>query len=178
MQHDSKKRPVHGRRRHNVNKPPPPAPRMDQPQSQPRKVSAAPPALAAGNVGAVRKARSRRTLLVSDSFKLPSPRKRHKRQQKPLPSTNGRAANALSRVLGWQAEIAEKQLSRAGIARREGLTRARVTQLMGLLSVPEPVQAALLSGEDDQYASWSVRQALRVAASAAARHTDNGFKEP
>ena len=48
-------------------------------------------------------------------------------------------------------------MTRAGIARREGLSRARVTQVMALLDLPADVQQRLLNGEE----RWSIRTALR-----------------
>ena len=43
-------------------------------------------------------------------------------------------AHTLRRALLWQAELASGQVrNRAAIAHREGLSRARVTQIMGLL---------------------------------------------
>jgi len=44
------------------------------------------------------------------------------------------APTALKRAIEWQRQLASGQVrSRAAIARREGLTRARVTQIMNLL---------------------------------------------
>ncbi len=44
------------------------------------------------------------------------------------------APTALKRAIEWQRQLAAGQVrSRAAIARREGLTRARVTQIMNLL---------------------------------------------
>lgn len=43
-------------------------------------------------------------------------------------------ADAIRKALVWQGELASGQVkNRAAIARREGLSRARVTQIMGLL---------------------------------------------
>lgn len=67
------------------------------------------------------------------------------------------AVNALRRALEWQAEIGGGDISRADIARREGVTRARVTQVLKLLDLDADVQEALLDGE----VVWSINRALR-----------------
>ncbi|MEK6608279.1 MAG: hypothetical protein AABZ30_11505 [Myxococcota bacterium] len=69
------------------------------------------------------------------------------------------AADALRLAMRWQAEI-EGGLRRADIARRERLTRARVTQVMSLLDLPADVKTMLLAG-DAEVEGWSVRRALR-----------------
>ena len=76
------------------------------------------------------------------------------------------AAEALRRVRKWQAEI-DAGATRAQIARREGLSRARVTQLMRLLELPGDLQASLLDGS----ARLSVRAALERVALAAQQRT-------
>lgn len=76
----------------------------------------------------------------------------------------GRAGEALRLAQAWQAEIESGGITRADISRREGLSRARVTQVMALLDLPDDVQQRLLDGEEQ----WSIRQALRVAGGGAA----------
>lgn len=63
--------------------------------------------------------------------------------------------------MAWQRDIDEKGLRRADIARRERLTRARVTQIMSLLNLPEDVKAGLLGGGEPR----TIRGALQLAAS-------------
>lgn len=75
------------------------------------------------------------------------------------PRPKGQAVNALRLALGWQAEIETGGITRADIARREGLSRARVTQVMALLDLPDDVQQQLLDGDE----RWSIRRALREA---------------
>lgn len=49
-------------------------------------------------------------------------------------------------ALRWQGELAANfQLTKARIAAREGLSRARVTQIMNLLLLPELIQQQLKS---------------------------------
>ena len=74
---------------------------------------------------------------------------------------NPPAAEALRKAMAWQAEIETGEINRAGIARREGYTRARVTQVMGLLDLPEQLRGRLLTG-DEAVAGMSVREALRA----------------
>src|SRR5262245_53180686 len=70
------------------------------------------------------------------------------------------AALALRRALDWSAEMEARGLRRADIARREGITRARVTQLMALVDLPARTKALLLGG-DAAVSGWSVKRALR-----------------
>ena len=69
------------------------------------------------------------------------------------------AGEALQKALDWQKLIEQESISRAEISRREGLSRARVTQLMSLLKLPEKVQYGLLA-DALEYAGWTVRRGL------------------
>ena len=73
-----------------------------------------------------------------------------------------RAATALKRAERWAAEIAGGA-TRADIARREGITRARVTQLMKLLDLPAAVRGRL-AADGPNTVGWSIRRALREVA--------------
>ena len=75
-----------------------------------------------------------------------------------MPGLPKSAAEALRKALAWQAEI-DVGLRRSDIARRERITRARVTQILSLLDLPEEVRAMLLA-EDPEVEDWSVRRAL------------------
>ena len=63
-------------------------------------------------------------------------------------------------ALDWQKLIKQQSITRAEISRREGLSQARVTQLMSLLKLPQKVQRGLLAGVPE-YAGWTVRRGLR-----------------
>jgi len=76
------------------------------------------------------------------------------------PST---AALALRKAQRWQQEIGSRGLRRADIARAEGITRARVTQVMGLLALPADLQRDLTDNKP-YTRSWSVGHALEMAA--------------
>ena len=96
---------------------------------------------------------------LADRFHIPRPPKRGaKARRPPGPSrTRPSAVSALRRAEEWAAEI-DAGATRASIARREGLTRARITQLMKLLALPSRVRAELAG---DTGAQWSIRRALR-----------------
>lgn len=80
------------------------------------------------------------------------------------------AREALALARAWRTEIDESGINKAEIARREGFSRARVTQVMRLLDLPPDVQQALVAGE----IAWSVRRALReVDASHPMRRTSS-----
>ena len=106
------------------------------------------------------------TALVVDTFeckqlvKRRRPRKSGSKSQSKQMVTLSSAGEALQKALGWQKLIERESISRAEIARREGLSRARVTQLMRLLKLLEKVQQGLLAGVPE-YAGWTVRQGLR-----------------
>jgi hypothetical protein len=70
--------------------------------------------------------------------------------------------------MGWQEEIDSGAETRASISRRGGLTRARVTQLMKLLDLPEAVRGEMLSSPES-YRDWTIRRALEEATGVAPR---------
>lgn len=80
--------------------------------------------------------------------------RKERRMEGPSP-----ASQSLHRAILWQEEISSNGTTRAGIARREGLSRARVTQILTLLGLPEEVKAKLLS-DDKEVMGWSVRKVL------------------
>ena len=71
--------------------------------------------------------------------------------------------DALLKAIAWQKDIEESSMRRADIARREGLTRARVTQIMGLLDLPEDVRQKVLD-RDPEVGSWTIRKGMEMAA--------------
>ncbi|MCG8418945.1 MAG: hypothetical protein MJE77_13490 [Proteobacteria bacterium] len=56
----------------------------------------------------------------------------------------------------------DQGVRQADIARQEGITRARVTQVMKLLNLSQDIQERLLD-EDPGVAAWSIRRAIRAA---------------
>ena len=109
------------------------------------------------------------TALVVDVFecnrlvKRRRPRKTDLKSQSKHRVTLSPAGEALQKALDWQKLIEQQSIGRAEISRREGLSRARVTQLMSLLSLPKEVQQGLLAGAPE-YAGWTVRE-LKVGVS-------------
>ena len=121
----------------------------------------------------LRKGEPRRTGLILDYYRLPvrqrPPSVRAEREARRVaraqrlaegPST---AALALRKAQRWQKEIGSRGLRRADIARAEGITRARVTQVMGLLALPADLQRDLTDNKP-YTRSWSIRHALEMAA--------------
>lgn len=110
--------------------------------------------------------RSHGTIALFDRFRLKHPapyertttRKKRKRKASPRPSL----AEALTKALHWQKDIDDGS-KRADIARREGLTRARVTQLMKLLELPGKLQRKILDC-DEEVAGWTIRHAIELSA--------------
>lgn len=83
-------------------------------------------------------------------------KRRKERSDQPSPATQ-----ALRKALSWKEEITAGLATRASIARREGITRARVTQVMSLLRLPLPVQQ-MLRDDHAEIRDWSIRRALRT----------------
>ena len=71
------------------------------------------------------------------------------------------ATIAIRKALEWRQLIEEQGIRQADIARQEGITRARVTQVMKLLNLPQDIQERLLD-EDPSVANWSIRRAIRA----------------
>ena len=89
-------------------------------------------------------------------------RRKRIREHGPLvPTGPSPAALALVRAMEWQKVIEAEGIDRAEIARRNGYTRARVTQLMSLLRLPDDLKTKLLA-EDADLAGWSIRRAIQA----------------
>ncbi len=108
---------------------------------------------------------------VFDRFLLPMkakpPSQRAKKRRRAAENKARRAPappvvpETLKRVLHWQEEIDSGSHTLASIARRENLTRARVTQLMKLLELPDAIKDAMLK-DPEGYRDWTIRDALRM----------------
>jgi len=91
------------------------------------------------------------------------PRARNRKPPK-VPHTP-RVVELLRKALEWQALIESGQVpSQAAIARREGITRARVTQVMGLLRLAPEIQEYILSMSDAVRRAAISERALRPIA--------------
>ena len=92
-----------------------------------------------GNVGAVTR-QVEATWVVSA---LPEPRGGPKPPMKP---ETPRVVELLRTAMEWQRQLEACEVaSQAEIARREGITRARVTQVMGMLRLAPEIQNCILS---------------------------------
>jgi len=71
---------------------------------------------------------------------------RRGRPKPPSEPKTPRVVELLRKALEWQALLESGEAAnQAAIARREGITRARVTQVMGLLSLSPDIQHHILS---------------------------------
>ncbi len=76
-----------------------------------------------------------------------------------------RVVELLRKALEWQALLESGEVpNQAGIARREGITRARVTQVMGLLRLAPEIQEHVLSMPDMVRRPAITERALRPIA--------------
>lgn len=73
-----------------------------------------------------------------------------------------RVIELLRKALEWQALLQSGQVhNQAEIARREGITRARVTQVMSLLRLPPEIQQHILTMPDAVHRPAITERALR-----------------
>jgi len=69
----------------------------------------------------------------------------------------------LRKAIEWRALLESGQIaSQAEIARREGVTRARVTQVMGMLRLASETREQILSLPDTTYRTPVTERALRA----------------
>jgi ParB-like chromosome segregation protein Spo0J len=102
--------------------------------------------------------RIRRSVRWVDARFVARPKRRRRAEIDARPFHAG-AADALRLAMAWAAEIGAGVATRASIARREGLSRARVTQLMRLLGLEGRLRTEILDGSR----VCSVRGLLRLA---------------
>lgn len=73
-----------------------------------------------------------------------------------------RVVELLRKAIGWQALLESGKIaSQAEIARQEGVTRARVTQIMGLLRLAPEIQGKILALPDNFHRSIVTERILR-----------------
>ena len=76
-----------------------------------------------------------------------------------------RVVELLRKAIEWQALLESGEVpSQAAVARREGITRARVTQIMGMLRLAPEIQQHILSMPDVVGRSAITERALRPIA--------------
>ena len=80
----------------------------------------------------------------------------------PLEPKTPRVVELLRKANEWKALLESGTIaSQADIARREGVTRARVTQIMGLLRLAPEIQGKILALPDDFHSSNVTERILR-----------------
>lgn len=83
----------------------------------------------------------------------------------PKAARTPRVVELLRKALEWQTLLESGQLSnQAAIARREGVTRARVTQVMGLLRLTPEIQNHILAMPDTAHRPAITERFLRPIA--------------
>jgi ParB-like chromosome segregation protein Spo0J len=83
----------------------------------------------------------------------------------------------LRKAQEWHRQLeAGEARTQAEIARREGITRARVTQVMGLLRLAPEIQKHVLSLPDVVRRSVATERALRPIAQMKGRQQVDAFK--
>jgi hypothetical protein len=111
-----------------------------------------------GNVGRL----TRRVPADQVISAIPPPRGKPKPPKAPR---TPRVVELLRKALEWQALLASGEaLNKSDIARREGITRARVTQVMGLLRLAPEIQQHILSMPDAVRRPAITERALRPIA--------------
>jgi hypothetical protein len=114
-----------------------------------------------GNVGRL----TRRVPADQVISAIPPPRGKPKPPKAPR---TPRVVELLRKALEWQALLESGEASnQAAIARREGITRARVTQVMGLLRLAPEIQEHVLSLPDVVRRPAITERALRPIAQTA-----------
>ena len=90
---------------------------------------------------------------------VPSPRGKPKRPKEPQ---TPRVAELLCKAIEWQTLLESGEAaSQAEVAHREGVTRARVTQVMGMLRLAPEIQEHVLSMPDMVSRPTITERALR-----------------
>jgi hypothetical protein len=93
-----------------------------------------------GNIGALRQRAPPSRVVSAIPPNNPKPEK--------IPKTP-RVVELLRKAIEWQALLKSKQIaSQAEIARKEGVTRARVTQILGLVRLAPEIQEKILTWPD------------------------------
>jgi hypothetical protein len=108
-----------------------------------------------GNIGAL----TRRVPGDRGVSAVPQPRGKSKSPKEPR---TPRVVELLRKAIEWQRQLnAGEAQTQADIARREGITRARVTQVMGMLRLAPEVQEKILSMPDMAHRPPVTKRMLR-----------------
>jgi len=99
-------------------------------------------AFESGNIGALRRRVSTDTVVSAAPLSRTNPKP-------PLDSKTPRVVECLRKAIEWQSLLESGKIaSQADIARQEGITRARVTQVMGLLHLAPEIREHILAMPD------------------------------
>jgi hypothetical protein len=89
----------------------------------------------------------------------PRPKTRPRRTSKP--ASLSRQGETLRKALEWRRQLdADEVPNQAAIARREGITRARVTQIMGILRLAPKIKEQIVALPDVVRRTMTTEQAL------------------
>jgi len=123
-----------------------------------------------GNVGTL----TRRVPADQVISAIPPPRGKPKPPKAPR---TPRVVELLRKALEWQAVLASGEApNQAAIARREGISRPRVTQVMGLLRLAPEMQQHVLALPDMARRPTITERALRPIAQLEGRQQEDAFQ--
>jgi hypothetical protein len=123
-----------------------------------------------GNVGRL----TRRVPADQVISAIPPPRGKPKPPKAPR---TPRVVELLRKAIEWQALLASGEApNKSDIARREGITRARVTKVMGLFRLAPEIQQHILSMPDAVRRPAITERALRPIAQLEGRQQEDAFQ--
>ena len=76
-----------------------------------------------------------------------------------LPGPSPELVATLAKVEQWQAQLDHKEITRAELSQQEGISRARVTQLMHLARLPDTIKSQIRE-QSTAVSGWSIRRAI------------------
>lgn len=96
---------------------------------------------------------------------VPSSRRKAGPPRRPKPAGPPRIVETLRKAIKWRRQLDAGEIpNQAAIARREGVTRARVTQVLGLLRLPEETRNRILAMSETVLRTTMSERVLRPIA--------------
>lgn len=93
---------------------------------------------------------------------VPPSRRKARPPQSPKPVGPPRIVETLRKAIEWRRQLDASEVpNQAAIARREGITRARVTQVLGLLRLPPEISIRISTMQNAPTPSGLSEHALR-----------------
>ena len=139
----------------------PPADRWSQPSHRAQAVEIAlgpSPIFHNGHVAAL----TRRVPHSQVVTAVPPSRRKPRQPRSPRPVGPPRIVETLRKAIEWRRQLDAGQVTnQAAIARREGISRARVTQILSLLRLPEKTRRRILAMPDGAKPPGTSEHALR-----------------